>query len=210
MHLDLHGPLPVCTQSGYQYWITFIDDMSCFRHIYLLKKKSEAFDAFKLYHAWAEKQTGFKLKVFRDDKGGEYMSNDWEKYMAEHGIERQHMTQSTPMVWQSKLMGLWMKALLLYLLMLISLLRSGEALSCFLHVLNILPTSALKDKTPFKAFMSWKPSVEHLHVFGCRAYVHIQKDKRKGLQPKSEHCIFLGYPLEFEAGSATALQQKRW
>jgi len=44
--------------------------------------------------------------------------------------------------------------------------------------------------------MSRKPSVEHLHVFGCRAYVHIQ-DKRKGLQPKSEHCIFLGYPLEF-------------
>ena len=44
--------------------------------------------------------------------------------------------------------------------------------------------------------MSRKPSVEHLRVFGCQAYVHIQKDKRKGLQPKSEHCIFLGYPLE--------------
>ena len=97
---------------------------------------------------------------------------------------------------QSELMGLWMKALLLYLLMLPASFW-GEALSCYLHVLNISPTSALKDKTPFKAFMSRKPSVEHLRVFGCRAYVHIQKDKRKGLQPKSEHCIFLGYPLEF-------------
>jgi len=96
VHSDLHGPLPVRTQSGYQYWITFIDDMSRFRRVYLLKKKSEAFDAFKLYHAWAEKQTGFKLKAFRDDKGGEYMSTEWEKYMAEHGIERQHTTQATP------------------------------------------------------------------------------------------------------------------
>ena len=70
--------------------------MSCFRRIYLSKKKSKAFDAFKLYHAWAEKQTGFKLKAFRDNKGGEYMSTEWEKYMAEHGIERQHMTRATP------------------------------------------------------------------------------------------------------------------
>ena len=72
VHLDLHGPLPVSTQTGYKYWMTFIDDMSRFRRIYLLRKKSEAFDAFKLYHAWAEKQTGRKLKALRDDKGGEY------------------------------------------------------------------------------------------------------------------------------------------
>jgi len=50
VHSDLHGPLPVSTQSGYRYWISFIDDMSCFRCVYLLKKKCEAFDAFKLYH----------------------------------------------------------------------------------------------------------------------------------------------------------------
>ena len=27
--------------------------------------------------------------------------------------------------------------------------------------------------------------------------MHVQKDKRKALQPKSEHCIFLGYPLDY-------------
>ncbi|KAI0038363.1 hypothetical protein FA95DRAFT_1505764, partial [Auriscalpium vulgare] len=25
-HLDVHGPLPVRTPSGYRYWVTFIDD----------------------------------------------------------------------------------------------------------------------------------------------------------------------------------------
>ena len=96
MHSDLHGPLPVLTQTGYKYWMTFIDDMSHFRHVYLLRKKSKAFDAFKLYHAWAEKQTGQKLKALRDNKGGEFMSNEWEQYMSEHGIEHQHTTWSTP------------------------------------------------------------------------------------------------------------------
>ena len=42
-----------------------------------------------------EKQAGKSIKALRDDKGGEYMSNEWENFMAEHGIERQH-TRATP------------------------------------------------------------------------------------------------------------------
>ena len=180
--------------------MTFIDDMSRFRHVYLLKKKSDAFDAFKLYHAWAEKQTGRKLKALRDDKGGKYMSNEWEQYMAECGIERQHTTQSTP---QQNGVAEQTNGILdegtatLLADAHLPALFWGEALSCFLHVLNLSPTSALKDKTPYKAFHLKKPSVDHLCVFGCRAYVHVQRDKCKALQPKSEHCIFLGYPLDY-------------
>ena len=51
VHSDLHGPLPVATHQGYKYWITFIDDSTCFRSIHLLKSKSQAFEAFKDYKA---------------------------------------------------------------------------------------------------------------------------------------------------------------
>jgi len=105
------------------------------------------------------------------------MSNEWEKYMSERGIERQHTTRSTP---QQNGVAERTNALLdkgtACLLADAHLPASfwGEALSCFLHILNISPTSALKDKTPFEAFLCRKPSVEHLHVFGCQAYVHVQ------------------------------------
>src|SRR5271156_6265055 len=128
------------------------------------------------------------------------MSNEWENYMAECGIERQHTTRATPL---QNGVAERTNALLdegtATLLADAHLPASfwGEALSCFLHILNLSPTSALTDKTPFEAFYSRKPTVDHLRVFGCRAYVHVQKDKRKGLQPKSEHCIFLGYPLDY-------------
>src|SRR5215469_9523609 len=56
VHSDLHGPLPVASHSGYKYWITFIDDATRFRAVYLLKAKSEAFDAFREYKVWAENQ----------------------------------------------------------------------------------------------------------------------------------------------------------
>jgi hypothetical protein len=95
VHSDLHGPLPP-TVNGFKYWISFTDDASHYRCCWLLHKKSEAFDAFKHYKAWAEKQTGRALKSLQDDKGGEYMSNEWENYMLEHGIERQHTVQATP------------------------------------------------------------------------------------------------------------------
>ena len=35
-------------------------------------------------------------------------------------------------------------------------------------------------------------------VFGCTAYVFVQKDKRKSLQPHMEKCIFIGYPSGYK------------
>ena len=43
--------------------------------------------------------------------------------------------------------------------------------------------------------MVWKkPMVDHLRVWGCIAYVHIQRDKREHLGLHMEKCIFIGYP----------------
>ncbi|THH03395.1 hypothetical protein EW145_g6293 [Phellinidium pouzarii] len=56
VHSDVHGPLPVQTRHGYHYWITFIDDHSRHWAVMPLKKKSDAFAAFKHFKAYAENQ----------------------------------------------------------------------------------------------------------------------------------------------------------
>jgi len=56
----------------------------------------------------------------------------------------------------------------------------GEALSAFIHVWNRTPTSAVPGRTPYETFYGVKPDVSMLCVWGCVAYVHIQKDKRVG------------------------------
>ena len=138
IHSDLHSPLPP-TANGYKYWISFTDDASRFRRCFLLHKKSEAFDTFKQYKAWAEKQSGKALKALRDDKGGEYMSNEWERFMLEHGIERQHTTRATPQ--QNGVAECTNRILDEGVASLLSDSHFpacfwGEALSCFLHTLN--------------------------------------------------------------------------
>src|ERR1700761_6678964 len=38
------------------------------------------------------------------------------------------------------------------------------------------------------------PDVSHLHVWGCRAFVHIQHDKRAKLDSHMLPAVFIGYP----------------
>jgi hypothetical protein len=41
-------------------------------------------------------------------------------------------------------------------------------------------------------------TIQHLHVFGCWVYAHVQKDKCSSFAPKSRKCIFLGYPDDYK------------
>jgi len=43
-----------------------------------------------------------------------------------------------------------------------------------------------------------KPDVSHLRVWGCTAYVHIQKDKRAGLGSHMDTCVFIDYPQGYK------------
>jgi transposase InsO family protein len=54
--------------------------------VYLLKSKDEAFSHFEIYKAKSENQLDRKIKRFRSDRGGEYFSNNFDSFYAEHGI----------------------------------------------------------------------------------------------------------------------------
>ena len=125
------------------------------------------FAAFKAFKAYAENQTGCKLKTLRDDKGGEYMSNAFEAYCTEHGIARQHSVRNRPQ--QNGVAERFNRTLAegLTAMLAESGLPSsfwGEALSSLVHVLNRCPTSALPGKTPFEVFYGKKPDVSHLRI----------------------------------------------
>ena len=168
----------------------------------LLKKKSEAFKAFLTYKAYAENLLQRKIGALRDDKEGEYISKDWEEHMKLHGIRREHTLRNTPQQnGAAERMNRTLAEGVTSMLVESHLPASfwGEALSTFLYVRNRSPTSSLPSKhTPYELWFGKKPSISHLRVFGCRAYVHVQKDQRKSLQAHSIRCIFLGYPEEYK------------
>jgi hypothetical protein len=68
-----------------------------------------------------------------------------------------------------------------------------EAVGTTCYLVNRSPSSALDDKTPHEVWYGKKPSLQHLRVFGCDAYVHVPKENRSKLDKKAEKCIFIGY-----------------
>jgi hypothetical protein len=69
----------------------------------------------------------------------------------------------------------------------------AEAVGTACYLVNRSPSSALDDKTPQEVWTSKEPSLTHLKVFGCDAYVHVPKENRSKLDKKARKCIFIGY-----------------
>jgi hypothetical protein len=70
----------------------------------------------------------------------------------------------------------------------------GEAFMYAVHIWNLSPTSALKDKVPYHAWTNRKPDASHLRAFGSIGYVNIPKKIRGGkLEVTSVKCRMLGW-----------------
>ena len=50
--------------GGFYYFITFIDDLSRYGHLYLMKYKSESFEKFMEFKVQVENQTRKVLKSY--------------------------------------------------------------------------------------------------------------------------------------------------
>ncbi len=54
------------------------------------------------------------------------------------------------------------------------------ALETAAYVLNRTPYTALSGKTPFDMGTGMKQNLKHTKIFGCKAYVQIPKERRRG------------------------------
>jgi hypothetical protein len=56
--------------DGYDSFITFTDDYSCYGYIYPIKERSEALDKFKIFKAEVENQLDKRIKLVISDCEG--------------------------------------------------------------------------------------------------------------------------------------------
>lgn len=82
--------------GGKRYFITLIDDCSCFTYVCLLRTKDEAFNKFKKYKNLVENQKEKRIKTFRSDRGGEYFPESFTKFCEDNGIIHQRTTPYSP------------------------------------------------------------------------------------------------------------------
>ena len=96
IHTDVCGPISSIAREGYQYFITFTNDFSRYGYIYLMRNKSESFEKFKLFNNEVRNQLGKNIKTHRSDRGGEYLSQNFDAHLKDCGIVSQLTTLGTP------------------------------------------------------------------------------------------------------------------
>lgn len=198
VHADLWGPARTESLAGSNYFLLFTDDYSRMSWVYFLKHKSEAFEYFRKFKAFVEKQSGKALKVLRTDRGGEFLSKEFNDFCEDEGIGRQLTTPYKPQQngvaeRKNRTVGEMARTMLKQKGLPDSFWAEGVAVA--VHILNISPTKAVWNQTPYEAWHGNKPSVSHLRIFGCICYV-LTTSARHKLDAKSQKHIFIGYGLK--------------
>ena len=192
VHSDL-DEMSSASINRYIYTTTYLDDHSWYGMMFFLKNKSEQFGAFK---AWAERHTDRQLKCIRTDRGGGFLSNEQKGFIEESGIEHQMSMPDSP---QQNGRAEWFQQ---------TILNKGEsmrhmaglssgfwsyAIRTAIHVYNVTPIAKDRFKTLKRMWSRLTPDISHLCIFGCSAYVIINKKKRWKLDLKSQEMTFIGY-----------------
>jgi hypothetical protein len=132
----------------------------------------------------------------RTDNGGEFCGNEFEEFYKKCGIGRQKTTPYTPQ--QNGVVERMNRKLMEKSRSMLSDAELGQEFweevvgtSCYL--VNQSTSSVLDDKNPHEVWNEKNPSLQHLRVIGCDAYVHVPKENRRRLDKKAKKCIFIGY-----------------
>ena len=180
IHTDICRPFDVPSFGGEKYFITFIDDYSRYCYIYLIKEKSQAVDILEIYVNEVERQLEKNVKIIRSDRGGEYYGKynetgqcpgPFAKFLEKHGIVAQYTMPGTP-----QQNGVAERRNRTLMDMVRSMMSNSSlpksmwmyALKTAVYLLNRVPSKAV-SKTPFELWTGRKPSLRHLHVWGCPA-----------------------------------------
>ncbi|RVW63464.1 Retrovirus-related Pol polyprotein from transposon TNT 1-94 [Vitis vinifera] len=190
---------------GEKYFITFIDDLSRYGYVYLMHEKSQAIDIFEMFIIQVERQLDKKIKIVRSNRGGEYYGRydesgqnpgPFAKFLEKRGIRAQYTMSGTPqqngvVERHNRTLMEMVRNMMSYSSIPISLW--GEALKTAMYILNRVPSKAV-PKTPFELWTSRKPSLRHIHIWGCPAEARIYNPHEKKLDSRTISGYFIGYP----------------
>ena len=93
IHIDIWGPYKMPTVHNEHYFLTIVDDCSCYTWLFLMKNKSETRSLIKSFYHFVETQFSVRIKTIRTDNGLEF---NMSEFYASKGIAHQTTCTYTP------------------------------------------------------------------------------------------------------------------
>lgn len=138
---------------------------------------------------FVEKQSGSRIKALRIDKGQKYLAcidffeqNTWNST----SFKTRHTPQHNEVAERKNLTIMDMVRCMIKAKQ-IPKEFGVEAVPTTVYILSRCYTKSVQEKPPEEARSRRRPSIRHLKVFGCIAYVHVPDQLVKKLDEKGEN-----------------------
>ena len=96
VHSDVWGPASQPTKGGSIYYVLFIDDFTRHTWLYLMKNRSELYAIYTAFSNMVSTQFDTRIKIFRSDSRGEYISHKFRSHLTSQGTLAQLSYPATP------------------------------------------------------------------------------------------------------------------
>ncbi|GKD02296.1 retrovirus-related pol polyprotein from transposon TNT 1-94, partial [Tanacetum coccineum] len=143
-----------------------------------LRSKDETLEVLKEFLTMTQRNLQALVISVRTDRGTKFLNKTLNTFFKEEGIE--HQTSARMMLSASKL----------------TLFYWAEAIATACYTQNrsiIIPTY---EKTAYHIINDRKPSIKHLHIFGCTCYLTRDGKNLDKMKEKGNPCILLGYSTQ--------------
>jgi hypothetical protein len=190
---DVWGPAPLSV-GKHEYYVSFIDDFSKFTWIYLLKKRSDVYQAFLNFQQFVERKFDRKIVTMQTNWGGEYekLNSFFQKAGITHHVSCPHAHQQNGSA-ERKHHHIAEVGLALLANASMPLKYWDEAFLTATFLINLLPSKVIDLQSPAERLLNIMPNYDALHIFGCACWPNLRPYNKRKLAFRSQRCVFLGY-----------------
>ncbi|KAJ9544522.1 hypothetical protein OSB04_024229 [Centaurea solstitialis] len=196
LHMDLFGPVNVQSIAGKKYTLVIIDEYSRYTWVFFLRSKSDTPEEIILFVRKMERLNNLTVRSIRSDHGTEFKNSTLETFFDQKGISQNFSSVRTPQ--QNGVAERRNRTLIEAARSMLSEANLAtqfwaEAVNTACYTQNRSLIVKRFRRTPYELFRNRKPSIEHLHIFGCVCYILNNKDNLGKFDSKSDDGIFPGY-----------------
>ncbi|KAJ9564858.1 hypothetical protein OSB04_000824 [Centaurea solstitialis] len=196
LHMDLFGPVNVQSIGGKKYTLVIVDEYSRYTWVFFIRSKSDAPEEIILFVRKMEKLNNLSVRSIRSDHGTEFKNSTLETFFDMKGTSQNFSSVRTPQ--QNGVAERRNRTLIEAARSMLSEANLAtqfwaEAVNTACYTQNRSLIVKRFRRTPYELFRNRKPSIEHLHIFGCVCYILNNKDNLGKFDSKSDDGIFLGY-----------------
>ncbi|GKA15058.1 retrovirus-related pol polyprotein from transposon TNT 1-94 [Tanacetum coccineum] len=199
LHMDLCGPMRVASINGKKHILVIVDDYSKYTWTLFLRSKDETPEVLKDFLTMIQRNLQAQVISVRTDRGTEFLNKTLHAYFKEEGIKHQTSTPRTPeqngvVERRNRTLVEAARTMLSASKLPLSFWAEAVATACYTQNRSIIIST--HGKTAYHLINDRKPSIKHLHIFGCICYITRDGENLDKMKEKGDPCVMVGYSTQ--------------